>query len=364
MTTALAENLIDPAEELALLEGCDVLLTRVDLDALRTVRPLIRKEVWDTVGVLLDTFRETIERHVVREATPELAIKRFDVALHDIVPALLMGIDRLLLPNLLASSRNGEVEPIDFRRAHGALSARLVPLARKRVGRLHAEIMRGAILRLGETHRLVMGTIAAVANVVPASQLSATLSIGSVWAAAQGLGVRAGGLLLVCAMAIEEDPELPADAPTRAVLRGLCDAFWGAAYEHERVFLIWVNTCARVLEPQGFALPEEIRERIREGDSVERRFHTLLREWRWARGHLSDPEAARSHPAWAAIVMLGHEALPMILREMERGALDDWNAVLRMLTGTAPEIAPEARGDLDALRLAWIELLRRRLNAE
>lgn len=364
MTPATAEELVDPAEELALLEGCSLLLTRVDLDALRTVHPLIRTEVWDTVGVLLDTFRETVERHVVRQATPELAIKRFDGALHDIVPALLMAMDRLLLPNLLTRPRNGEVEPLDFRRAHGTLSARLVPLARKRVGRLHAEIMRGAILRLGESHRLVRGTLAAVAHVVPTSQLAATLSIGSAWAAVQGMGVRAGGLLLVCAMALEDDPELPADAPTRAVLRGLCDAFWQAAHAHERFVLIWANACVRALEPQGFALPEEILARIREGDSIERRFHELLREWRWARGHLSDPELARSHPAWAAIVMLGHEVLPMILREMESGTLDDWNAALRLLTGTAPEIAPEARGDLDALRLAWVELLRRRINAE
>jgi hypothetical protein len=133
MTTALAEKLIDPAEELALLDGSDLLPTRVDLDAMRSAHPLIRKDVWDTVGVLLDTFRQMVERPVVRQATLEQAAQRFEGALHDIVPALILGVDRVLLPNLLPNLRAAEVERLDLRRLHGSLSARLVPLARKRL---------------------------------------------------------------------------------------------------------------------------------------------------------------------------------------------------------------------------------------
>ena len=159
----------------------------------------------------------------------------------------------------------------------------------------------------------------------------------------QRAGVRVAGLFLVCAMALEDDAELPAAPATRAVLRGLSEALWSAAYRYDEAVLRWAQTCLNVLRENELAIAPELDARIAAAASIEGRFESLVREWRWATGHLSDPAQAITHPAHAAITAIGPAAVPLIVREMEQGSLDDWHAALRTLTGTAPEIVLESR---------------------
>jgi hypothetical protein len=109
----LAEKLTDTTDDLATFEGGELTLTRVDIAALRTVIPFVRQDVWDTAGVLLETFRQMVERPVVRQATPEAALQRFEGALHDIVHTLVVGVDHLLLPSIFFTAHE-ELEPFDL----------------------------------------------------------------------------------------------------------------------------------------------------------------------------------------------------------------------------------------------------------
>ena len=85
---------------------------------------------------------------------------------------------------------------------------------------------------------------------------------------------------------------------------------------------------------------------------VEDRFQRLAAEWRRDVGPLSSVSKITQHPSYQAIIALGRDVVPLILRELERQP-DHWFAALRALTGADP-VAPEDRGRMDRMAAAWI----------
>jgi hypothetical protein len=84
----------------------------------------------------------------------------------------------------------------------------------------------------------------------------------------------------------------------------------------------------------------------------EERFRLLADEWRRGVGPLSSASKIVQHPAYQAIIALGPDVVPFILRELEREP-DHWFAALRAITGADP-VTPEDRGRMDRMAAAWI----------
>jgi hypothetical protein len=59
------------------------------------------------------------------------------------------------------------------------------------------------------------------------------------------------------------------------------------------------------------------------------------------------------HPAYQAIIALGPDVVPLLLRGLEREP-DQWFAALRALTGANPGATIES-GRIDLLAAAWVQ---------
>lgn len=82
------------------------------------------------------------------------------------------------------------------------------------------------------------------------------------------------------------------------------------------------------------------------------RFSQLVERWKSERGPHSSPVRLTDHPAYAEIIALGQQAIPLVLAELRREP-DHWFIALRKLTGVDP-VRPESRGHLDAMAADWL----------
>lgn len=103
--------------------------------------------------------------------------------------------------------------------------------------------------------------------------------------------------------------------------------------------------------PTADEASEECRHRIPRPD-LEDRFQQLAAEWRRDVWPLSSVSKIVQHPSYQAIIALGRDVVPLILRELERQP-DHWFAALRALTGADP-IATEDRGRMERMAAAWL----------
>ena len=87
--------------------------------------------------------------------------------------------------------------------------------------------------------------------------------------------------------------------------------------------------------------------------SIHQKFQALTARWKDETAGLSSPTVIANHPALRQIIDLGPAVLPLILQNLqEQGGW--WFPALRLLTKTNP-VPPEARGDPEANRQAWLE---------
>lgn len=91
---------------------------------------------------------------------------------------------------------------------------------------------------------------------------------------------------------------------------------------------------------------------IHEADVAEE-FSELLRRWRADTQYSSTLAQRAAHPAYRAIVALGEEAIPLILRELRRQP-DFLLMALREITQEDP-VRPESRGRLIEMVNAWLQ---------
>lgn len=86
--------------------------------------------------------------------------------------------------------------------------------------------------------------------------------------------------------------------------------------------------------------------------SVEERFHSLVKIWQADRPPNLRVADKINHSAYQAIIGLGPTAIPYILHEVEHN-LDHWFWALRAITGADP-VPVESRGKLKEMAQAWL----------
>lgn len=85
-------------------------------------------------------------------------------------------------------------------------------------------------------------------------------------------------------------------------------------------------------------------------ESVEQHFRRLEAQWSADTLYLSDPNKIMGHPAMRAIIALGEEVVPIILREMQTQP--------SLLVWALPEITgenPPFEGNNDQMVEAWLQ---------
>lgn len=87
-----------------------------------------------------------------------------------------------------------------------------------------------------------------------------------------------------------------------------------------------------------------------EGPAV--RFRRLAQIWREERGPMSSLTEMVMHPAYQEIIGMGRDAVPLLLRELEREP-DHWFAALRAITGVDP-VPSTMRGRVRQMAQAWL----------
>jgi hypothetical protein len=87
-------------------------------------------------------------------------------------------------------------------------------------------------------------------------------------------------------------------------------------------------------------------------ESLTDRFHRLATEWEAATSHLSSMSAASNHPAHQAIVALGSQVVPLLLRDMEDHETH-WFIALEQITGAKP-IPSSVAGNIPEMVKAWL----------
>jgi hypothetical protein len=81
-------------------------------------------------------------------------------------------------------------------------------------------------------------------------------------------------------------------------------------------------------------------------------FRSFAEEWRQTTRFQSSLTQITDHPAYRAIVRLGEEVVPLLLRELQRRQ-EPWFTALREITGADP-VKPEQRGDMGKMAEAWL----------
>jgi len=87
--------------------------------------------------------------------------------------------------------------------------------------------------------------------------------------------------------------------------------------------------------------------------TLARRFQTLAATWREECAHLSSVRETVLHPAYQQIIGMGRDALPFLLRELERQP-DHWFWALWAITQENP-VPSEHRGRIRDMARDWLE---------
>lgn len=82
------------------------------------------------------------------------------------------------------------------------------------------------------------------------------------------------------------------------------------------------------------------------------RFNRLAEEWHQATAHHSSSRLRYEHPSYQAIVALGAQVIPLLLRDLETKRRH-WFAALQAITGVNPVAAQDA-GHIDRMIEAWL----------
>jgi hypothetical protein len=86
--------------------------------------------------------------------------------------------------------------------------------------------------------------------------------------------------------------------------------------------------------------------------TVEEKFRDLRARWKAERGPTSSLTELAMHPAYQQIIGIGPDAVPFLLRELERDP-DHWFWALKAITGEDP-VPPADRGKLGPMANAWL----------
>lgn len=88
-------------------------------------------------------------------------------------------------------------------------------------------------------------------------------------------------------------------------------------------------------------------------NTIPNRFRRLNQRWKRDTHYVSSGTQIIGHPAYQAIIALGPEAIPLILHELKNG-VGHWSYALEQLSSRTDIVPPEDRGNLEAVRAAWL----------
>jgi len=86
---------------------------------------------------------------------------------------------------------------------------------------------------------------------------------------------------------------------------------------------------------------------------LEKQFHEQADKWQRETGHLSSPTKQIMHPSYQAILGMGKDVIPLLLRDMQKNRRS-WFWALSYLTQQNP-ISPKDSGNMDNMIKAWTE---------
>ena len=113
---------------------------------------------------------------------------------------------------------------------------------------------------------------------------------------------------------------------------------------------IWTNELNDTMPEEAMMTPAAAPHEI--ATDLATRFHNLVAEWKAARGHVSSINAWARLPAYQAIIALGPEVIPLLLKELESSP-DHWFWALKELTGENP-VTPDSRGNISEMAKCWL----------
>jgi len=87
-------------------------------------------------------------------------------------------------------------------------------------------------------------------------------------------------------------------------------------------------------------------------EAIEEKFIRLRDKWKTERGPESSPSRLALHPAYQAIIGMGPDVVPFLLRELEQ-RVDFWFWALHAITEEDPS-TPESRGNGKEMAKAWL----------
>jgi hypothetical protein len=87
-------------------------------------------------------------------------------------------------------------------------------------------------------------------------------------------------------------------------------------------------------------------------ESIAQSFRRLAQEWDRAVAHHSSSTIRNNHPAYRAIIALGPEVVPLLLRDMQDNHTH-WFVALREITGANP-IPASAAGNVPLMVDYWL----------
>lgn len=87
-------------------------------------------------------------------------------------------------------------------------------------------------------------------------------------------------------------------------------------------------------------------------------FERLASDWQRETTHISSVSDIARHRSYRAIIEMGEEAIPLVLRDL-KATHDQWFRALRAITGESP-VSREDRGDVKAMTTAWLDWGKRR----
>lgn len=94
----------------------------------------------------------------------------------------------------------------------------------------------------------------------------------------------------------------------------------------------------------------------RQRQSVAERFRELVGIWKAGTAPLSSATEMATHPAYQQIIGLGRDAVPLLLRELQREP-DHWFWALKAITGVDP-VEPRQRGQIREMAEVWLRWAR------
>ena len=87
-------------------------------------------------------------------------------------------------------------------------------------------------------------------------------------------------------------------------------------------------------------------------ETLEQKFHRLAETWQKAVAHHSSSSIRENHPAYRAIIDLGPDVVPILLRDLE-GTHRHWFGALEKITRADP-IPDSAAGNIPNMVEAWL----------